>query len=271
MDTIRNITEIMKNFTPVTLIITFVFYMFNAFINDFNVTSIEMKIMKPKRKFLMLFSKYGIASALLTVITIFYSSNEIYTLFNDSGLNKVIGYDLYLSVMGIILFLVILIVFYFTYYFFKALEFIISINYDYFIEDFQGSWLVLRNNSNNILVTQKKDEIKFFENPYNYNYVKKVTSANWKIDLYKNDKFVKWTYRILFGVAIGILILSIILRLFNIINDIVFLIFLYIWIIVAVTGMIIVNNKLDYDKSNGHSSPWGMLLFCEKEVKSWEQ
>lgn len=257
MNTIRNITEVMQNFTPITLSIAFVFYMFNAFINDFNVTSIEMKIMKPKRRFLMLFSKYGITSALFTAITIFFSLDDINTAFNknDSELQKVIGYNLYILVMGIVLFLIILFVFYFTHYFLKAIEFMISINYDYFIEDSEGSWLVLRNNSNNILVTQKKDEIKFFENPYNYNYVKRVTSADWKLELYKKDKGVKWTYRILFGIAVVILIFSIVLKFFNIINDIAFLISLCFWIITAVVGLIILNSKFDYDKSNGHSSP----------------
>ncbi|MEY2355908.1 hypothetical protein [Lysinibacillus capsici] len=257
MDTIRNITEIMQNFTPITLSIAFIIYMFNAFINDFNVTSIEMKIMKPKKKFLMLFSKYGIASALFTAITLFFSLEEINSSFNkmDSEVQKVTGYDLYLLVMGIVLFLIILIVFYITHYFLKAIEFMITINYDYFIEDTEGSWLVLRNNSNNILVTQKKDEIKFFENPNNYKYVKKVTSAKWKLDLYDKDKGVKWTYWILFLLAIVVLIFSILLKNINIINDILFLILLCICIIIAVAGLIILNSKIDYDQSNGHSSP----------------
>lgn len=254
MEAIKGTIDILQSFTPIPLGIAMVIYLILDFINNHNVTDIEIKLMTPKRKFLMLFSKNIIPSVIISIVGVLFSIDTVVKQIDESDLKGLMNFNAYLLIVFIIFVVILFAVSYITQIFFRLIEFIVGINHDYFIEDEKGTWRIMRTNSLNKLVARCKDEIRFIENPYEYEYVEKIISSEWKLDLYKNDKTVKITYSILLIVSLFLLIVFIGLFSFVKISFIVFILMLFLCITLAITGLIIMNSKLDYDRSNEHSS-----------------
>lgn len=250
MEAIKSITDFIQSFTPVTLSIALVVYIIIDYINNHNVTNVEIKLMAPKRKFLMHFSKHIIPSVIISIVGVIFSINTVGKHFDESSLEDIISFDTYLLIFFIVFLVILIAISYLTQLFFRIIEIIVGVNYDYFIEDERGTWRIIRTNNLNKLVARCKDEIRFFENPYGYDYVEKIISSKWKLDLYKNDKTVKDTYVTLLLVASVLLIVFIGLFSLEKISLIFFISMLFFCITLAITALIIFTSKLDYDRTN---------------------
>ncbi|MFJ5788687.1 hypothetical protein ACIP9G_01250 [Lysinibacillus sp. NPDC093197] len=248
MEALKGITDILQSFTPLTLGITLVVYIIFDYINNHNVTEIEIKLMSPKRKFLMLFSKNIIPSIIISIIGILVSIDTVLKQIEELNLKDLMSLNTYLLIIFILFVVILFAVSYFTQIFFRVIEFIVGINYDYFIEDEKGTWRIIRTNNLNKVVVRCKEEIKFIENPYEHEYVEKIISSKRKLELYKNDKTVKNTYSSLLLAALILLIVFIGLFSMSKISFIAFMLLSFLCITLVISGLIIINSKLDYDR-----------------------
>lgn len=253
---IDNILSTITNYSPVTVIIGVVIFILRNFINDFNVTDLELKLMTPNRKFLMVLSKVIVGVIIIIVMLLFTIPDEIIRIYNESNFSEQISFVEYLTIFSIFFSFVIIMIFLLTYYFLKFIEFLIGLNYEYIISDSDGKWKVLRNNGKNNLVVKQNNLIKFITAPMDQIYEKKLVSNEFKKKIYGNEKKIIKIITTLLSIALIFLILFLLSFIIPLLfNNFLRLILFCFTIFLFITSIIIYANYKEYSTSVEPSQP----------------
>ncbi|KYG91984.1 hypothetical protein A0U40_03330 [[Bacillus] sp. KCTC 13219] len=241
------IFEVMNQFKGILAGVPILTYLVINYINNINVTDIEIKLMTPKKKFLMLLIKNLLPSLILAFVSVFFTFNSLREQF-EKQLSNFMDFNTVLFAYLIIFLILILFIAYITHYFFQFLSFIIGVNYDFFIENEEGKWRIIRTNSQGKIITRKENEICFFDNNDNRKYVEVVVTGQKKKDLYGYTTFIKASYISTISAALIILAVAIFVSFKGYISFNLFMLLFVISEVVGIIGLIILTSKQEFDR-----------------------
>ncbi|GLC89324.1 hypothetical protein [Lysinibacillus piscis] len=242
-----SILETMNQFKGAFAGIPILTYLIINFIDNINVTEIEIKLMAPKKKFLMLLTKNLLPSLIFAFISVFFTFNTLNEQF-EKQFSNFMDFNTLLFAYLIIFLILILSIAYLTHYFFRFLAFVIGINYDFFIENTDGKWRVIRTNPQGKIIARKENEICFFDLNDNCKFVEVVVTGQKKKDLYGHTTFIKASCISIMSVALIILAGALFVFSKGYISFNIFIVLVVISEGLGITGLIIFTSKQEFDK-----------------------
>ena len=181
MELLGFIPSDMKYYPLIAIITTILFTIIRTVIDTINITNFEKKLLSPRKRFYIDFSKFGLYSLVFTLVTFLLSLKEIPPDIEERGPT-----NLELLFIAILMFLIILTCVFVVYYFLSFIIYLLGINYDYYLITPEMKWLIIRVNNAGRIVASNKSNMAFFEDNISNRYEVKVSISKLKKKIYQD-------------------------------------------------------------------------------------
>lgn len=204
MENTIQIIDALKNVSIIPLAIFIFSYLIFIVVDNFNVTNIEVRLMTPKKRFLIPVAYFSVVAIILSLVVTILNINEFRKQY-DQEPNSYLSFGWMLVIFVGLMFVIVLGFCFFVFVVAQIIGNIIAINYNYYTED---GWKLLRVNSEGVLVVEKKNVTTFISEPYSQNYYSEIASGDKKLEFYGNKKKCNWTCLLLLSTCFCLCIKS---------------------------------------------------------------